>query len=76
MHCVIKELYFRVSVVKHDVSPLNNVKQQITQIYSWLSAHLVSLVIKILQRFGSEYANVSSFGCVQNKSPLHSANVH
>lgn len=73
MRCVIKDPYFKVSVVKQHVALLNNVKQRITQIYSWLSAYLVCLLIKILLRFGSVLANVSWFGCVQNKFSFHSA---
>lgn len=76
MHYVTKGLCFKVTIVKQDVTLLNSVKQQITQIYSWLFAYLVSFSIKILLRFGSVLANVSWLGCVQNTFSFHSASSH
>lgn len=54
--------------VFQDIALLNNVKQQITQIYSWLFALLLSLLIRILLIFGSVLANVSWFDYLQNIS--------
>lgn len=54
--------------VFQDIALLNNVKQQITQIYSWLFALFVSLLIRILLIFGSVFANVSWFDYLQNIS--------
>lgn len=46
----------------------NTIKQQTIQIYSWLFALLVSLLIRILLRFGSVLANVNWFDYLRNNS--------
>lgn len=69
----LEELHFKVSVGKQSITRISDVKQRITQIYSWLNVYFVARS-KILQRFGRLFDSISWFDA--NMFLLQSANTN